>query len=50
MFEEYNFKLVKTTWVMFHDDKFESLKKTVERHNITYKNKEVKMITTTLYL
>lgn len=50
LFEDHNFKLTKTTWVMFHDEKFEAMKKLIERYNITYKSKEVKMIASNLYL
>lgn len=50
LYAECKFKLTKTTWVMYHDDKFEAMKKLAEKHNITYKAKEIKMIASNVYL
>lgn len=50
MYGDCKFKLTKTTWVMFHDEKFELMKKLAQKYGVTYKSKEIKMIASNVYL
>lgn len=48
--EAEKFKLNKTTWMLYHDDKFENIQKIIKNHNIKYKQNDIKLIATNLYL
>ena len=51
LFEEHNFKLTKTTWVMEHTEKYEPMKKVIERAQIKLKSgKPMHLISVSKYL
>jgi hypothetical protein len=50
MYEDENFKFVKTTWILFHNYTFEHIQQSIHEKKITYKDQDVKLISTSTYL
>ena len=46
-FEYSGFYMIPHTWLIYHDDKFEAIKKKIDKNKITFKGKHAHLISTT---